>query len=59
MTCGGCENAVRRTLQQVDGIEEVTASHDASLVGVNFDQSKVTPEVIKAKIESLGYVVAP
>ncbi len=32
MTCGGCENAVKRTLLQTAGVESVTASHDASLV---------------------------
>jgi len=59
MTCGGCENAVKRTLLQTDGVEEVTASHTESLVGVTFDPSKVTPVVLREKIESLGYDVAP
>ena len=59
MTCGGCENAVKRALQRVDGVEEVTASHDAGLVGVRFDAAKVTPEVLRERIESLGYDVAP
>lgn len=59
MTCGGCENAVRRTLQQVDGVEDVTASHAASLVGVTFDATKVTVATLKEKIEGLGYDIAP
>jgi len=59
MTCGGCENAVKRTLQRVDGVEDVTASHAAGLVGVRFDDAKVTAETLKGKIESLGYVIAP
>lgn len=59
MTCGGCESAVTRTLQKVDGVEDVTASHSAGLVGVRFDASKVTPAMLKEKIESLGYDVAP
>ena len=59
MTCGGCENAVRRTLMSTEGVEEVTASHAASLVGVTFDPAKVTPAVLKEKIEALGYDVAP
>jgi len=59
MTCGGCESAVTRTLQRVDGVEEVTASHSAGLVGIRFDATKVTPAVLKEKIESLGYDVAP
>ena len=59
MTCGGCENAVRRTLQQVDGVEDVSASHAAGTVGIRFDPGKVTPALIKERIELLGYNVAP
>jgi copper chaperone len=59
MTCGGCENAVKRALKNVDGVEDVTASHGAGLVGVRFDATKVTPAILKEKIELLGYDVAP
>lgn len=59
MTCGGCENAVKRVLMQTDGVEEVTASHTESLVGVTFDPAKVTPVLLKEKIAGLGYDVAP
>ena len=59
MTCGGCENAVKRTLKNLDGVEDVTASHSAGLVGVRFDATKVTPAVLKEAIESLGYDIAP
>ena len=59
MTCGGCENAVRKALTQLDGVEDVSASHAAQLVGVTFDATKVTREMLKARIEALGYAVAP
>jgi copper chaperone CopZ len=59
MTCGGCENAVTRTLQQVRGVEAVTASHAANAVGVTFDASTVTPQTIRKAIEELGYRVEP
>ena len=58
MTCGGCENAVRRTLQQVAGVREVTASHLANEVAVTFDEATVTPQTIRERIEALGYTVA-
>jgi copper chaperone len=57
MTCGGCENAVRRTLQQVPGVREVTASHQANEVAVTFDETIVTPQTIRDRIEALGYEV--
>ena len=59
MTCGGCENAIKRALQQIDGVEKVTASHSANQVGVTFDTAKVTPVLLKERIEALGYEVAP
>jgi copper chaperone len=59
MTCGGCENAVKRALGQIDGVEEVSASHAANLVGVRYDREKVTRAMVQEKIETLGYEVAP
>ena len=57
MTCGGCESAVKRALQQVEGVEDVSASHAANLVGVTYDPDKVTRAMVKEKIEALGYAV--
>ena len=57
MTCGGCENAVKRTLSKLDGVDEVTASHAAAQVGVTYDPERVTAAVIRERIEKLGYGV--
>jgi copper chaperone len=57
MTCGGCENAVKRAVRQLAGVEDVTASHAASEVDVTFDGSKVNAEMIRERIETLGYGV--
>ena len=59
MTCGGCENAVKRALGQLEGVEDVSASHTANLVGVRYDTGKVTRSMVREKIEALGYEVAP
>jgi copper chaperone CopZ len=58
MTCGGCENAVKRALGRLDGVTEVTASHVRETVGVTFDPATVTPDHIKARIAAIGYTVA-
>ena len=58
MTCGGCENAVKRALGRLDGVSEVTASHVEEAVGVTFDPARVTPDHIKARIAAIGYAVA-
>jgi copper chaperone CopZ len=57
MTCGGCEQAVTRALQQVAGVRDVTASHLANAVAVTFDEATVTPQMIRDRIEALGYEV--
>ena len=59
MTCGGCENAVKVTLRQLKGVQEVAASHKANTVDVTFDEGAVTPAVIRTAIEGLGYDVQP
>ena len=57
MTCGGCENAVKRAVGQLDGVREVQASHQDEQVDVTFDESKVDRETIEQKIRRLGYGV--
>jgi copper chaperone len=59
MTCGGCENAVKRAVSKLAGVESVTADHHAGLVGIEFDPAQVTPLAIRAEIEAVGYDVAP
>jgi copper chaperone len=59
MTCGGCENAVKRSLGQLRGVERVAASHVSQQVDVTFDGAQVSPAAVKAAIEALGYRVHP
>ena len=58
MTCGGCENAVKRALQQLPGVHEVSASHLGNEVNVTFDEALVTLQAVRERIEALGYTVA-
>jgi len=59
MTCGGCENAVRRNVSKLEGVEDVTASHADGVVTVRFDSSKTALPAIRRQIEALGYRVSP
>jgi len=59
MTCGGCENAVKRGLARLDGVGDVAASHADATVAVTFDPARVSPEQIRARIAAMGYTVAP
>jgi copper chaperone len=57
MTCGGCENAVQRTLMKLAGVESVTASHAGNAVSVTYDPARVTAAAIRTAIRTLGYAV--
>jgi copper chaperone len=58
MTCGGCENAVKRVVGKLPGVASVEASHTASRVTVDFDEAQTSLDAIKSKIAGLGYQVA-
>ncbi len=55
MTCGGCEAGVRISVEKLDGVEEVEASHKEARATVTYDASKVSPEQIVEAIKKLGY----
>ena len=58
MTCGGCENAVKRAVSMLAGVSNVTASHSQNKVTVTFDPSKTDRQTIARAIETAGYQVA-
>jgi copper chaperone CopZ len=58
MTCGGCENAVKRAVGKLPGVASVDASHREQRVTVDYDAAQTTPETIAAKINGLGYRVS-
>ena len=56
MVCGGCENRVKNALSQIDGVENVEASHETGIVKVNADE-KVAKETMEETIEDIGFDV--
>lgn len=57
MTCSGCEEHVKYTTNQVEGVQEVTASYKEGNAIVVYDQTKATREQIVEAINSTGYEV--
>lgn len=53
----GWEHTLKEALRQVEGVVGVTASYKASLIGVTFDASRISPAALRARIEALGYDV--
>lgn len=58
MTCGGCENSLKRALGRIDGVGDVDASHAAQSVRVSLDPAKVTVDQIRERIAAIGFTVA-
>ncbi len=58
MACGGCEDTVTETLDAVDGISSVTASHEDDEVDIEYDAETVDTATISDAIEDAGYEVA-
>jgi copper chaperone len=59
MTCGGCENAIRRTLAKIAGVESAEASRLQESVRVVYDPAKVNPDALRNAIDALGYKAHP
>jgi len=54
LKCGGCANSIRKGLESIDGINEVSVNLETSEVLVNTDDERVLLEV-KEKLAAMGY----
>jgi copper chaperone len=54
MTCGHCEQAVSKALQQVEGVERVEVSHAQGLATVEVAPS-ADPERLVMAVQEEGY----
>ena len=59
MHCAGCEQRVDNALHRLEGVGEVRASFQTQEVTVTIDESKVSAEQVRERLEQLGYVAAP
>ncbi|WP_254863374.1 heavy-metal-associated domain-containing protein [Halovivax gelatinilyticus] len=57
MSCGGCEQNVVDALDELDGVDDSSADHEAGEVTVEHDPSTVDESVIGQTIEDAGYDV--
>lgn len=56
MMCPHCEATVRKTLEAIDGVESVTASHTAKNAVITLSRD-VADDVLKQAVEAQGYTV--
>lgn len=55
MTCPSCENRVEKTIKNMDGVLNVTASYSGQFVEVKYNDDLCNIEKIKVAIKNAGY----
>ena len=55
MTCATCPIAVKKAMQRVDGVIDVSVDLDSKTATVVFDASKAAPEAIAAASTEVGF----
>jgi copper chaperone len=56
MDCGGCEDSIKKAVSQVEGVENVSASHESGTVQVTF-AGDADEGGVRTAIEDAGYEV--
>lgn len=54
MKCVNCKAKVESALNELAGIEKAEVNLDAATVTVDYDESQVTPQVMKDAVDDLG-----
>jgi len=57
MTCDHCEQTVKETVTQLDGVEHVDVQVQQEQVNLEYDNSEISLEAICTAIEEQGYAV--
>lgn len=57
MSCSHCENAVKKAVGSLEGVDKVSVSLEAKSVTVDYDSKAVSLDSIKQAIEDQGYDV--
>ena len=57
MSCSHCENAVKKSVGALNGVDSVTVDLKGKKVTVEYDSERINLETIKETIEDQGYEV--
>lgn len=57
MSCSHCENAIKKSVGELNGVNNVTVDLKEKKVMVEFDTERVSIEIIRDTIEDQGYEV--
>lgn len=59
MSCAACSAAVERVTRKLDGVELSDVNLTTNRMNIRYDETKVTPDVIMAKVEKAGFGIKP
>ena len=57
MSCQGCANAVKASLNNLAGVEQASIDLSLQEADVTFDEKEVTVEQLKAAVAETGYTL--
>lgn len=57
MTCGGCVSVLTKTLNTVNGVNDVNVSLSKAEAVVQYDETLTSPEELKFVVKEAGYGV--
>ena len=55
MSCAACSSAVERVTKKIDGVSESNVNLTTGIMTITYEEGKVTPEKIIAKVERAGF----
>ncbi len=58
ISCGHCKASIEEGLSDTAGVQKVSVDIDTKVVHVDYDEATITPEVIRAKLDDIGYPAA-
>ena len=53
--CSSCADTIRRNLEPIPGVESVGVDPESKTVDLTFEESVVTEEQIREKLEEIGF----
>ena len=59
MSCAACSSAVERVTRKLEGVERSDVNLTTNRMTIYYDEAKVTPELIMAKVEKAGFGIKP
>lgn len=57
MTCSACANRIEKVISKINGVKEANVNFATETLTIDYNEQKVSKEVIEQKIEKIGYKV--